>query len=240
MAEAGPAARLRVLVVDDEPVNVKLIERRLKASCDITTASDGEEAVAFVVDQGREYDVILLDECAASPAARLAPPCWPPARQMTLDAPLPGAGTCAAWAAARRRLRSERTRRRRARGRWRSLPRPATCGRTQCAALLRPAWMAWCVAAPATAACSVRFLEAASLFCAFIAAFPRNPQGGKPLNVMTLLADLQAFLNARAAVAHRLSARPVRDREAELRAQDYTAMGGLRIFAWLTQAEEQQ
>ena len=67
MAEAGPAARLRVLVVDDEPVNVKLIERRLKASCDITTASDGEEAVAFVVDQGREYDVILLDECAASP-----------------------------------------------------------------------------------------------------------------------------------------------------------------------------
>ena len=66
---AGGAPKLRYLVVDDEPVNTKLLERRLlKMGQSVATAADGTEAVEMIVAQGRRFDVILLDECAFSPA----------------------------------------------------------------------------------------------------------------------------------------------------------------------------
>ena len=50
----------RILVVDDVPANVKLLEARLSAEYfDVTTASNGAEALAIC---GRaECDIVLLD-----------------------------------------------------------------------------------------------------------------------------------------------------------------------------------
>ena len=50
----------RVLVVDDVPANVKLLEARLSAEYfDVTTASNGIEALALC--ERAECDIILLD-----------------------------------------------------------------------------------------------------------------------------------------------------------------------------------
>jgi two-component system cell cycle response regulator len=50
----------RVLVVDDVPANVKLLEARLSAEYfDVTTASSGQEALAIC--ERAECDVVLLD-----------------------------------------------------------------------------------------------------------------------------------------------------------------------------------
>src|ERR1700746_2611896 len=50
----------RVLVVDDVPANVKLLEARLSAEYfDVVTASSGQEALAIC--ERAECDVVLLD-----------------------------------------------------------------------------------------------------------------------------------------------------------------------------------
>ena len=50
----------RVLVVDDVPANVKLLEARLSAEYfDITTAQSGPEALALC--ERAECDIVLLD-----------------------------------------------------------------------------------------------------------------------------------------------------------------------------------
>lgn len=48
-----------VLVVDDEPINVKLVERALKDGYETIAAADGHQAVAILKE--REVDLILLD-----------------------------------------------------------------------------------------------------------------------------------------------------------------------------------
>src|SRR5579864_4323641 len=50
----------RVLVVDDIPSNIKLLEARLVAEYfDVVSASDGQEALARIAEQ--EPDIVLLD-----------------------------------------------------------------------------------------------------------------------------------------------------------------------------------
>ena len=50
----------RVLVVDDIPANVKLLEARLSAEYfDVTTAQSGPEALALC--ERAECDIVLLD-----------------------------------------------------------------------------------------------------------------------------------------------------------------------------------
>ena len=51
--------RARVLVVDDEESNRKLLSRLLSSDYDVQTAADGEEALALVEE--RDVDVVLLD-----------------------------------------------------------------------------------------------------------------------------------------------------------------------------------
>ena len=59
-ANAGPAARGSILIVDDEVNNRSVLERHLeRQGYDVTCASDGESALAEV--RGRSYDVVLLD-----------------------------------------------------------------------------------------------------------------------------------------------------------------------------------
>ncbi len=50
----------RILIVDDTPTNVDILEKRLAAhGYEILTAGDGEEALAIVSD--KRPDLILLD-----------------------------------------------------------------------------------------------------------------------------------------------------------------------------------
>jgi CheY-like chemotaxis protein len=50
----------RILIVDDTPQNVDILEKRLVAhGYDILTAGDGEEALAIIGDE--QPDLILLD-----------------------------------------------------------------------------------------------------------------------------------------------------------------------------------
>jgi DNA-binding response OmpR family regulator len=52
--------RIRILVVDDEPDFLKLIERRLtKRNVDVETVGTGEEALAFL--KNTPVDVVVLD-----------------------------------------------------------------------------------------------------------------------------------------------------------------------------------
>ena len=58
-AYPSPNGRARVLVVDDEEANRKLLSRLLSPDYDVQTAADGEEALALV--EKSEVDVVLLD-----------------------------------------------------------------------------------------------------------------------------------------------------------------------------------
>jgi len=51
--------RARVLVVDDEEANRRLLNRLLSPDYEVQTAADGEEALALVEES--EFDVVLLD-----------------------------------------------------------------------------------------------------------------------------------------------------------------------------------
>lgn len=58
--EAPKSRRMAVLVVDDEQVNTKLIQRMLQRSnrVDVTVAFDGSEMVDLIVNQQRSYDCV--------------------------------------------------------------------------------------------------------------------------------------------------------------------------------------
>ena len=50
---------LKILVVDDNPVNLKLVEYILRDIHEIHTANNGEEAVSMT--EGTRYDLIIMD-----------------------------------------------------------------------------------------------------------------------------------------------------------------------------------
>jgi CheY-like chemotaxis protein len=52
--------RARILIVDDEPLIRRLLQRALSRDHDVTTASGGLEALALI-DAGERFDVILCD-----------------------------------------------------------------------------------------------------------------------------------------------------------------------------------
>src|SRR5262245_5491013 len=58
-ASPVPNGRARLLVVDDEEANRKLLNRLLSSEYDVLTASDGEEALALL--ERLDVDVVLLD-----------------------------------------------------------------------------------------------------------------------------------------------------------------------------------
>ena len=54
-----------VLLIDDEPVNTILLRRRLSReapACEVNIAEDGTDLVRLCCDEGRRYDVILMDQ----------------------------------------------------------------------------------------------------------------------------------------------------------------------------------
>jgi signal transduction histidine kinase len=54
-----------VLLIDDEPVNTILLRRRLSReapACQVNIAEDGTDLVRLCCDEGRRYDVILMDQ----------------------------------------------------------------------------------------------------------------------------------------------------------------------------------
>lgn len=64
-APAAPAApKLRILCIDDEPVNVKLMQRMLNLTgrVEVTTGADGKDLVELVVVQGRQFDCVVMDQ----------------------------------------------------------------------------------------------------------------------------------------------------------------------------------
>ncbi len=58
-APSANGARLRVLVVDDEPSVVRVIQRTLSASHDVETAVSASEALALI--EARPFDAVLCD-----------------------------------------------------------------------------------------------------------------------------------------------------------------------------------
>lgn len=51
---------LKVFIVDDNPINLELLELRLKTlDCEVFSASDGEKALELILT--RKPDIILLD-----------------------------------------------------------------------------------------------------------------------------------------------------------------------------------
>ena len=60
-----PGPLRRVLVVDDEPINTRLVSRRLERvvpDVAVTVADDGLDMVDLCVEQKQRYDVVLLDQ----------------------------------------------------------------------------------------------------------------------------------------------------------------------------------
>ncbi|MBE9040619.1 response regulator, partial [Oscillatoriales cyanobacterium LEGE 11467] len=57
-----PERRLKILVVDDEPVNLQVLVNHLSMeNFDITQASNGRDALAIIIEQGVKPDLVLLD-----------------------------------------------------------------------------------------------------------------------------------------------------------------------------------
>jgi two-component system chemotaxis response regulator CheY len=55
-------SQLRILIVDDDPLNLNLAEVILKGAGHETSAAyNGAEALAQAIDQGRQFDLILMD-----------------------------------------------------------------------------------------------------------------------------------------------------------------------------------
>ncbi|GEM_PF-1661042 len=59
--------RLRVLLVDDEPLICRSLSLSLERSCEVTSVTAGEEAIALL-GMGAAYDVVLLDVMMPPPA----------------------------------------------------------------------------------------------------------------------------------------------------------------------------
>lgn len=66
-ATAGPVARLRVLLVDDEPLICRALSLGLERTCTVTTFTRGQDALDHLA-QGHEHDVVLLDVMMDTPA----------------------------------------------------------------------------------------------------------------------------------------------------------------------------
>jgi diguanylate cyclase (GGDEF)-like protein len=58
-APAMPIARPRLLIVDDQPLNIRLLNQVFQADCEVFVATSGEDALAFCQDE--LPDLILLD-----------------------------------------------------------------------------------------------------------------------------------------------------------------------------------
>ncbi len=54
-------AKPTVLIVDDDPIIITLLQRALSSSCDILTATDGGQAIDMFHLGGDAIDLILLD-----------------------------------------------------------------------------------------------------------------------------------------------------------------------------------
>eukprot|EP00897_Mesotaenium_endlicherianum_P004452 jgi/Mesen1/4034/ME000212S03050 len=53
----------KVLIIDDEPVNVRVVKRALdRADFDVRSGSDGVDVVERVIENGEQFDALLLDE----------------------------------------------------------------------------------------------------------------------------------------------------------------------------------
>lgn len=53
----------RILAVDDDPINIKMLCRNLvREGLDVTTGEDGRDVVRMCVNEGRRFDLLLLDE----------------------------------------------------------------------------------------------------------------------------------------------------------------------------------
>ena len=52
--------RQRVLIVDDEPINIKLLASELRGNYDVVFALKGEDALE-IAGSGESVDIILLD-----------------------------------------------------------------------------------------------------------------------------------------------------------------------------------
>ena len=64
-ALAWPGALRSVLLVDDEPVNTRLVARRLERvvpGVSVTVADDGQGLVDLCIEQRLRYDIVLLDQ----------------------------------------------------------------------------------------------------------------------------------------------------------------------------------
>ncbi len=55
----APTARPRLLLVDDQPLNIRLLHQVFQADCEVFVATSGEDALSFC--QGPLPDLILLD-----------------------------------------------------------------------------------------------------------------------------------------------------------------------------------
>jgi CheY-like chemotaxis protein len=76
----APGQLRRVLAVDDEPVNLRLVKRFLeKERIEVVMGEDGHDLVDIMVKRGERFDVVLLDEhmrrMNGSPAAVLLRKC---------------------------------------------------------------------------------------------------------------------------------------------------------------------
>lgn len=63
-ADGPPPAPLHILVVDDVPTNVRLLQKCLARAPGVTvdTGEDGQDMVDLIINQGKQYDIVLLDE----------------------------------------------------------------------------------------------------------------------------------------------------------------------------------
>lgn len=70
-APPPPKAKLHVLVAEDDPINVKVLRKRLeKAGHTVTHAVNGEDCAALYQDNPAQFDVVLMDMQVTSPSPR--------------------------------------------------------------------------------------------------------------------------------------------------------------------------
>ena len=59
MNAVKPVQKMKILIVDDEPVNVSMLANALKDTYEICTAQNGFDAIAMIKEQSP--DLVLLD-----------------------------------------------------------------------------------------------------------------------------------------------------------------------------------
>jgi response regulator RpfG family c-di-GMP phosphodiesterase len=58
----GPAVRYRLLIVDDDPLNLDALTRVLRHDYDLVRAESADQALQILRDEGRHVDLILADK----------------------------------------------------------------------------------------------------------------------------------------------------------------------------------